>query len=122
MMSAPSFSSGIRKVGFSLSFFFLPLKSVRPFIFFDPHLIHGGGMAVGGILDVKRGYAKQMAYSSNRQHQVSDVDSERAIHGTALTGIAFGGGNLRCSLDELGADLALLFYHLPHCLFYFSHR
>jgi len=45
--------SGMRRPGnSSRASSFLPLQGIRPLVVLHPHLVHGGGVAVGSVLDV----------------------------------------------------------------------
>ena len=105
-----------------LGLFLLPLQGVDPLVVLDPHLVQGGGVAVGRVLDVERGDAQQMADAPDHQHQVGHVDAERAVHGAALAEVALGGGDDARLLDEVGADLAVLAQHFPQRLLDLAHR
>jgi len=43
------------------------------------------------------------------KHHVGNIDSKGAIHGTALTGVALRGGNLRGLFDKIGTDFTFGF-------------
>ena len=122
-MSAPSFSSGILRLGdLLLGLFLLPLEAVDPFVFLDPHLVQGGRVAVGGILEVLRGGAQQVADATHDEHQVGHVDPEGAVHGTAPAQVALGVGDLTGFFDEGRRHAPLVFDDFPEGLLHLGGR
>ena len=78
-------------------------------------------MAVSRVLDIERCHTKHMANPPHNEHDVTDIDSERTIHGTAFTYIALRGRDLRGPLDELRGHVPFLFQNFPHGLFNLAH-
>jgi hypothetical protein len=100
----PFLFQGDAQVGdFRLGLLLLPLQGVRPFVAFDPHLVHGHRVAVGRVLDVERGDPQPVDDAPHHAHQIGDIDAEGAVLGAALAQVAFGVGNDGGPADEFRA-------------------
>ena len=103
-------------------FVFLPLQAVDPLVFLDPHLVHGGGVAVTGILQVLRRNPQKMRNTAHSGHQERGVDAEGAIHDAAAAQIAFGVGDTRGLFHKGGRNLTLVFNHGQQSLLHLADR
>ena len=111
---------GARKL--VLSVLFLPHQGVDPVILLHPHLVHGGGVTVGGVLKVLGHHTQQIEDPANRHDLVRDIDAEWAVHAAAPTRPAVDEGDAGGVPDEIPVHLALAAHHLPQGVLDLGHR
>jgi len=103
-------------------FILLPLQCINPLIIFHPHLIHGGAMAVGRILDILRNNAELMADPAHKQYQIGNVYAKGTVHRTPATQIAFGKSNFSSLFHKINGHPAFFPDDFRQCLFNFAGR